>query len=258
MTPQEKDLIDALLGRLQQATQGGPKDPEAAALIARGMAAQPDAPYLLVQTVLIQDMALTEAHGRIKSLEDQVAAAKTAPQSAPSSFLAGARGSVSASGPWGPAAPPQSAPGPVWTQSGGSAPMAAPYQAQQPVMAPLAAPGAGSGFLRQAAMTAAGVAGGALLFQGIQSMFGPHYGAGFLGGTPMQPGIGETVINNNYNDGNTPNDTPSSNADYDTGNNDPGLVQADDQNFGDQGFGAGQGFDSGGDFGGGDGGNFDV
>jgi uncharacterized protein len=36
----------------------------------------------------------------------------------------------------------------------------------------------GSGFLRQAATTAAGIAGGALLFQGIESLFGPHYGSG--------------------------------------------------------------------------------
>jgi hypothetical protein len=267
MTPQEKDLIDALLGRLQQqASQGGPKDPEAAALIARGMAAQPDAPYLLMQTVLIQDMALAEAHSRMKALEDQLAGAK-ALQSAPSSFLGNARGSVPASGPWGhaaaaPSPPPQPASGPVWTQSGtAGAAMAQPaYPAQPPYaaqpMSPLAAPGAGSGFLRQAAMTAAGVAGGALLFQGIQSMFGPHYGGGFMGGMPMQPGIGETVINNNYydstNDGTGAVNAPNTSADYDPGSSDPGLVQADDQNFGDQGF------DSGGDFGGGESGNFDV
>lgn len=60
--------------------------------------------------------------------------------------------------------------------------------------------GSGGGFLRQAAATAAGVVGGSLLFQGISSMFGPHYGGGFLDGTPMQPGLSETVINNYYND----------------------------------------------------------
>ena len=38
-------------------------------------------------------------------------------------------------------------------------------------MAPLAMPGASSGFLRQAATTAAGIAGGALLFEGISSLF---------------------------------------------------------------------------------------
>ena len=65
-------------------------------------------------------------------------------------------------------------------------------------------PGAGSGFLRQAATTAAGIAGGALLFQGIQSLFGPHYGGGFLSGMPTQPGISETVNNYYYEDQNAP------------------------------------------------------
>jgi hypothetical protein len=66
-------------------------------------------------------------------------------------------------------------------------------------MSPWGGPGASSGFLQQAVATAAGVAGGALLFQGIESMFGPHYGS-MLGGMPMQPGINETVINNYYGD----------------------------------------------------------
>ena len=57
--------------------------------------------------------------------------------------------------------------------------------------------GGGGGFLRSAAATAAGVAGGALLFQGIESLFGPHY-AGGLTGAGMTPGLGETVVNNYY------------------------------------------------------------
>ena len=57
-----------------------------------------------------------------------------------------------------------------------------------------AMPGASSGFLRSAATTAAGIAGGALLFSGISSLFGPHYG-NLLAVTP-QPGLGETVVNN--------------------------------------------------------------
>ena len=48
-------------------------------------------------------------------------------------------------------------------------------------------------------MTAAGVAGGALLFQGIQSLFGPHDG-NMLASVPMQPGISETVVNNDDGD----------------------------------------------------------
>ena len=217
MTPQEQDLITSLLNRLQQAGNQ-PKDPQAAELIRRGMSAMPDAPYLLVQTVLIQDMALSEAQNRIKDLEQRAAT----PQQ-PTSFLAGARG-VPASGPWGQAAPQPAPSGPVWSQS-------AQPTAPQP-MAPLAAPSAASGFLRQAAATAAGVAGGALLFQGIESMFGQHYGSGFLSNTAMQPGISETVINNYY--GSDPGSTRQ--ADYDPGTSqDPNHIQADDTNYSDPG-----------------------
>ena len=56
---------------------------------------------------------------------------------------------------------------------------------------------AGGGFLRSAAATAAGIAGGALLFQGIESLFG-HGGGGILGGQAMTPGLGESVVNNYY------------------------------------------------------------
>jgi uncharacterized protein len=225
MTPQEQDLITSLLNRLQQAGNQ-PKDADAAELIRRGMSALPDAPYLLVQTVLIQDMALSEAHNRIKEMEQRAAA----PPQQPASFLAGAR-SVPSAGPWGQAAPPPAAPsGQVWTQS------APPAYAPAAAMAPLAAPSATSSFLRQAATTAAGIAGGALLFQGIQSMFGAHYGSGFLSNTAMQPGLGETVVNNYYGSdaGNT------HQADYNPGSDpgpgpDPNLIQADDANYSDPG-----------------------
>lgn len=208
MTPQERDLITALLARLKQQPDLQ-KDREADALISQGMREQPDAPYLLVQTVLIQDMALQNAQARIADLERQLAEAKAPPQQQPTSFLGSAgRGSVPSAGPWraAPQAPPAPPSGPaqatVWTQSGAGAAAPPNYAYGAPGMAgPSLMPGAGSGFLRQAATTAAGIAGGALLFQGIQSLFGPHYGGGFLGGTPMQPGISETVINNYYDTG---------------------------------------------------------
>jgi hypothetical protein len=224
MTPQEKQLITALLARLKQAANQ-PKDPEAASLIDSAMAAQRDAPYLLVQTVLIQDMALADAQRRIAELEGQLAEAK-APPSQPTRFLGGA---VPAVGPWGRSDPAPS-PGPVWTQSG----VAAPPSPAQPMMAPLIAPGPGSGFLRQAAATAAGVAGGALLFQGIESLFAPHYGSMF-GGAPMQPGLSETVINNYYGDV-APDRSPyerSDDRDAGTGSG-PDVAPADDRDFGNQ------------------------
>src|ERR1700683_5263274 len=99
MTPQERDLIAQLLSRLQQAANQ-PKDREAEALIAQGVQQIPDAPYLLVQTVLIQDMALAEAQHRIADLERQLAAPKPEPAPQPTSSLGGARGSVPSAGPW--------------------------------------------------------------------------------------------------------------------------------------------------------------
>jgi hypothetical protein len=242
MTPQEKDLITQLLSRLPSGDE--PRDAEAEALIRAAVTQRPDAPYFLVQTVLVQEMALAEAQKRIEDLNQQLAAKPAAPQSQPTSFLGRAfRNAGSAppnAGPWG--APPSNAPQPssVWSQSSGGP---VPAQGMAPPMMPgVAAPGmpwGGGGFLQQAAMTAAGVAGGALLFQGIQSMFGPHYG-NVLGGMPMQPGISETVINNYY-DGSAP-DT------HDAGYTQADSGTSDSQDFADN---------SGSDFGG-DGGSFDV
>lgn len=193
MTPQEKDLITQLLGRLPSGNE--PKDPEADALIHDGVRQKPDAPYFLIQTVLIQEMALAQAQSRIQELERKLATVQAPQQQEPTSFLGRAvRGTAPSAGPWGPAvAPAPASSNSVWTQSG-----AVPTAAMQ-AGSPMPWGGSGSGFLRQAAMTAAGVASGALLFQGIQSMFGPHYG-NLLGGMPMQPGISETVINNYYGD----------------------------------------------------------
>ena len=71
MTPQERDLITTLLDRLKGAGAGQQKDPEADALIRQPMRDMPDAPYYLVQTVLIQDLSLHQAQNRIAELEQQ-------------------------------------------------------------------------------------------------------------------------------------------------------------------------------------------
>jgi hypothetical protein len=201
MTPQEKDLLTTLLARLKNAG-GQPKDPEADTLIRQALAEQPDMPYYLTQTVLIQDLSLHQAQQRVADLEKQLGDAQQAAK--PTSFLGGLFGSR----PSAPPAGPQPA-GP-WTRSPqvASAPPAQPYgqpggYAQpgygQPGGGGLlgGGMGGGSGFLRSAAATAAGVAGGALLFQGIESLFGQHYAGGLMGGG-MTPGLGETVVNNYY------------------------------------------------------------
>jgi uncharacterized protein len=237
MTPQERDLIAHLFNRLNDA-ESQAKDRDAEALIRDGVSHVPDAPYLLVQTVLIQDMALAEADKRIKELEAQ---AEPPPPEQPTSFLAGARGSVPNAGPWGraPAPSPQaSAPGggAVWTNSATGQQVAP--QPGAGASPSLAMPGASSGFLRSAATTAAGIAGGALLFNGISSLFGPHYG-NLLGGMTPQPGLGETVVNNYYGE-------QGQQAPAGTGTDDQGLTQADDQDAGGQDFSDDSGGDGGG------------
>ena len=158
MQSEERDLIAGLFGRLN-GFEAQPRDPEADRLIAQSIASQPGAPYLLVQTVLVQEQALKGAQARIAELEAKVAAAP-----APG-FLA----SAPKIGPWGNA----------------SVPPTQPVQQQAPAFAPQAA---GGGFLRQAMMTAAGVAGGALLFEGIRNMMGHSpgpFGAGAANAAPL-------------------------------------------------------------------------
>lgn len=231
MTPQEQQLISQLFDRLKSAPRQA-KDPDADTLIRRGVAEQPDAPYLLVQTVLIQDMALGNAQARIAELEQQVEAAKAAPPAQPTSFLGGllGRGSVPAAGARQPQQQQQPAPmqpPPAWGP--GAQPMAPPMM------------GGGSGFLRAAAATALGVAGGELLFQGVRSMFGSPMG-GFGMGQPTQPSISETVVNNYYGDGGTgsdPTQTDYASADnVDTPTDSDNVVPADydtSQDYGDAG-----------------------
>ena len=206
MDPQEKDLITTLLARLKSAG-GQPKDPEADALIRQALTEQPDAPYYLVQTVLIQDLSLHTAQNRIADLEKQLADVQQSAKPTVTSFLGGlfgsrppapASGGVAPAGPWSrspqvAAAPPAQPYGqPGYAQPG--------YAQQAPggggFMGGMGG-GSGGGFLRSAAATAAGVAGGALLFQGIESLFGQHYAGGLMQGG-MMPGVGETVVNNYY------------------------------------------------------------
>src|SRR6202049_5018770 len=112
MVPQERDLITTLLARLKGAS-GQPKDPEADALIRQAMVEQPDAPYSLVQTVLIQDLSLHQAQNQIAEPNPRNSSATiflgglfgTRPSPAPAPS-----GSMPSAGPWarGPqVAPPQ-------------------------------------------------------------------------------------------------------------------------------------------------------
>ncbi|HEX9525210.1 MAG TPA: DUF2076 domain-containing protein, partial [Reyranella sp.] len=163
MQSQERDLIAGLFGRLQP-FESQPRDPDAEAMIKDFVARQPASPYLLVQTVLVQEQALKAAQERIAELEGKADAAPAA------GFL----GSAPKIGPWG-------------SQTQAAAPQQAPVPStRSPLQAALAPQPAGGGFLRTAMATAAGVAGGALLFEGIRSLMGSNPGP-FGSAAALQP-----------------------------------------------------------------------
>lgn len=200
MTPDERNLISGLFDRLRKAdSAAGNKDAEALQLIQQQTTAVPSAPYLLVQTLLVQEHALTNAQARIADLERQVAAGARPAGQEPEehgSFLGNlvkrVTGAPTATPPPLPAqarAPGQPmmmppAPGgamPYQPQGqpagyGGQQPPPMPY----PTTSTMPASGGGS-FLKSALGTAAGVAGGAMLFQGIQGLMG-HNAGPFAGG----------------------------------------------------------------------------
>jgi uncharacterized protein len=201
MTPQERELITILLDRLNK-TAGQLRDPEAETLIRETTIGRPDAPYSLVQTVLIQDLSLHNAQSRITDLEAQLTETKLA-SSSPPSFLGGPSflGAVFSRGePSGGVRTSNVPPGDPGTAPPIAATPQPGYAPEQSSAARSARAGLmdGSGFLRSAATTAAGIAGGALLFEGIQSIFGHHDAAAITGNQVGMPGLGETVFTNHY------------------------------------------------------------
>ena len=193
MTPQEAQMLQDLVRKIQQ-TQLTEKDPDAEALLKDGLARDPDALYKLAQTVLIQNLALNQARQQIEQLRQQPAPASPPPARA-TSFLGSLLGHREAPAPSTPT--PAAPPPPQY-----AAPQ---YQAAPPAYSEPAPSGAGS-FLRSAATTAAGVAAGALAFEGVESLihgFGHGSGGGEFGyggaGMPVGGGpVEETVVNNYY------------------------------------------------------------
>ena len=73
MTPVERQMLAGLFERVAS-TAATPRDPEAEAFINDNLRAQPHAPYVLSQTVLVQQQALENAMRRVQELEAQVKA----------------------------------------------------------------------------------------------------------------------------------------------------------------------------------------
>jgi hypothetical protein len=195
MNSEEQTLIDGLFTKLKSAeTASAPRDVEAEARIKEHLTQQPGAPYYMAQAILVQEAAVNQLNQQVKQRDEQIqqlqaqleqAKAQSSAAPAPSSggFLSSLFGGGSAqppqqpprgntpsfSGGWrdGP-----SSPAPSYSQQGAPQqgnPQQGNYAApqQQAPAAPM-----GSGFLGGALKTAAGVAGGVMLAQGISSLFG--------------------------------------------------------------------------------------
>jgi hypothetical protein len=180
MTPQEQQMLQGLIQRVNQ-TQLQEKDFDAEEMLQQTLGRNPDALYILAQTLLVQQYALEQAQKQLEQLRQQQA---QQPRRS-SSFLGSLLGRDDTSRATPPPPPPYQAP--QYAPASGYAPA---YGAPQ-----------SGGFLRSAMQTAAGVAAGALAFQGIESLmhgFGhvAGYGSNFGGFDSDRP----EVINNYYSD----------------------------------------------------------
>ncbi|UII70861.1 DUF2076 domain-containing protein [Pseudomonas sp. HN11] len=191
MNSEEQTLIDGLFSRLQQAeTDSAPRDAQAEARIKEHMTRQPAAGYYMTQSILVQEHALKSLDAQnkqqaqqIQQLQDELQRAKSA-QPAPASsggFLSSIFGGGGSRDPQ----PAQSAPassGGGWREP--ARPGFSQPAPQQNYQQPAPAAPVGSGFLGGAMKTAAGVAGGVLLAEGISSLF--HHN--------QQPQVVEEII----------------------------------------------------------------
>ena len=225
-------MLMSLAQRVNQ-TQLQEKDPDAENLLGRELGSNPDALYILAQTVLVQDIALQQAKAQIQQLQQQLQQQKQQPAHA-TSFLGGLFGrhdsepqpsqQMQSTQP-GQAPPYQPVPGyqqPPYQQP--PQPQYYPPPGQPPQYA-AGAPIGQPSFLRGAMQTAAGVAAGALAFEGVESIlhgfghgggYGGGFGGGGMAGMGMGPGMGmgggferpveETGVNNYY-------DTPGTGGD---------------------------------------------
>lgn len=213
MTTQEQQMIDGLISRIRS-TKVENKDMQAEQYLQQGLAGYPDAVYVLAQTVLVQQYGLQQAQAQMEALKQQNSQLQDHLQQTEQTKGSGGGflshifggGSSSPTASQGQVQSPQyqpvNNPGPsIQAYPGGG------YPPPPPAYPPQAYPtsgggmfgGGGGGFLSGALQTAAGVAAGEAMFQGMESLFhgfehhNGGYGSGFTGGG------GETV-NNYYDD----------------------------------------------------------
>lgn len=167
MSPQETQVLQNFLDQLVK-VQGVSKDAQAQSLIGAALSRQPDAGYLLVQRALLLEQALAEANSQLAGLQSELRELQAQRAAAPSGNFF----DPAASG-WGNSA--ASRPLTVAPANPVGAAALPPYGAAG---APLAADSpsgffGGGNVLGTMAATAAGVAAGAFLFQGLSHLSGP-------------------------------------------------------------------------------------
>lgn len=185
MNSEEQTLIDGLFSRLQQAEKdSAPRDAQAEARIKEHLASQPAAGYFMAQAILVQEAAIKRIDEQNKQLSQQVEQLQADLQQARSQASAPSGGGGFLSSIFGGnSRDSRPAPAPSAPASGGGGwrePARPSFNApaQQGFGAPPANYGApqqqapaASSFLGGALKTAAGVAGGVMLAQGISSLF---------------------------------------------------------------------------------------
>ncbi|WP_095054642.1 DUF2076 domain-containing protein [Pseudomonas sp. Irchel s3b2] len=189
MNSEEQTLIDGLFSRLQQAeTDSAPRDAQAEARIKEHLTRQPAAGYFMTQAILVQEAAIKSLDEQNKQLTQQVQQLQAELQStkaqtaAPAATGGGFLSSIFGGGSRDPQPAPTQSAAPSnggWREPGRPSFNAQPPQnfgapaAQQNFGGQNYAPqqSAGSSFLGGALKTAAGVAGGVMLAQGISSLF---------------------------------------------------------------------------------------
>ena len=170
MTPQERQLVDELFERLAR-LETSPREADAERAIADGLRRAPNAPYALVQTVLVQAEALKRANARIQELEGDDVSNRS-----PGGFLDSMRDALL--GPQSRGSVPSTGQrGPVWN-SGSVLGQGDPRQGNfggNPAGGPNNSPvGGGGSFLGTAAAAAAGMIGGSILMNSIRGLMGGH------------------------------------------------------------------------------------
>jgi uncharacterized protein len=254
MTPEERQMLGGLFQRVNAAA-AAQRDGEAEAFINDAVRAAPHAPYVLAQTVLVQQQALEAAASRISQLE--APARDNAGQGEEQgSFLGNLGRTIFGGG--APSAPPRPSLDPQSYQRAPAPPPPQGYAPAQPPGYPSAPPqgypppppnyppqpgpwgqpqpSRGGGFLQNAASTAAGVAGGVALGNLLGGLFGGHGGGSLFGGG----GVGGASVGGSGLTGNTPqvteinnyyDDRPDTGSDAGFQQFDPGAPGVQDANF---------------------------